>query len=54
MHAESDGAVSEEAIVAHAARFLGVPPSAVVVRVVAALPRTASGKKDYRALEPSR
>lgn len=51
IHAELDGVVSPEEIVAHVAKQLGVPPGAVVVTVVKTLPRTSSGKKDYRALE---
>lgn len=39
-----------EPIAAHLARYLGVPPKAVDVRVEESLPVTASGKKDYRAL----
>jgi acyl-CoA synthetase (AMP-forming)/AMP-acid ligase II len=46
-----DGAVGDGAVVAHLARFLAVPPSAIVVRGVADLPLTATGKKDYKALE---
>jgi acyl-CoA synthetase (AMP-forming)/AMP-acid ligase II len=51
IHAELDDAVSPEDIGSHVAKQLGVPPAAVVVTVVKTLPRTSSGKKDYRALE---
>jgi acyl-CoA synthetase (AMP-forming)/AMP-acid ligase II len=37
-------------IQAHAARYLAVPPAAIQVRRVDSLPRTASGKKDYKRL----
>ena len=46
-----DGAVGDGAVAAHLARFLAVPPSAIVVRGVADLPLTSTGKKDYKALE---
>jgi acyl-CoA synthetase (AMP-forming)/AMP-acid ligase II len=54
VHVASDGAVRDDALVAHLARFLGVPPAAIVVRRVAELPLTASGKKDYKAAEAAR
>jgi len=41
-------------VVAHLARFLAVPPGAIGVRRIAELPLTASGKKDYRAVEATR
>jgi hypothetical protein len=40
--------------VAHLARFLAVPPAAILVRRVAELPLTATGKKDYKAIEVTR
>ena len=40
-----------EQLAGHAARFLGVPPKAVDVRLAEALPLTAAGKKNYQALE---
>jgi acyl-CoA synthetase (AMP-forming)/AMP-acid ligase II len=46
-----DGAVGDGVVAAHLARFLAVPPSAILVRGVADLPLTATGKKDYKALE---
>ncbi|MGH7515126.1 MAG: AMP-binding protein [Gemmatimonadales bacterium] len=46
-----DGTVRDEALVAHLARFLAVPPSAIAVRRVAELPLTATGKKDYKTAE---
>ncbi len=51
IHAELEGAVGPEDIGSHVAKQLGVPPVAVTVTVVKTLPRTSSGKKDYRALE---
>jgi acyl-CoA synthetase (AMP-forming)/AMP-acid ligase II len=54
LHVAADGTVGDEALVAHLARFLAVPPSAIVVRRVAELPRTATGKKDYKAAEAAR
>ena len=54
LHAELDGAVRPEDVGGHVAKQLGVPPGAVSVVVVPSLPRTASGKKDYRALEVAR
>jgi hypothetical protein len=41
-------------LVAHLARFLAVPPSAILMRRVAELPLTATGKKDYKAAEAVR
>ncbi len=54
LHVAVDGAVRDEALVAHLARFLAVPPGAVALRRVAELPLTAAGKKDYRAAEAAR
>jgi acyl-CoA synthetase (AMP-forming)/AMP-acid ligase II len=54
VHVAVDGAVQNEALVAHLARFLAVPPAAVLVRRVAELPLTATGKKDYKAVEAAR
>jgi acyl-CoA synthetase (AMP-forming)/AMP-acid ligase II len=49
VHLAVDSAVSDDTLVAHLARFLAVPPATIVLRRVAELPLTASGKKDYRA-----
>ncbi len=46
-----DGGVGDQALSAHLARFLAVPPSAITIHRVAELPLTATGKKDYRAAE---
>jgi acyl-CoA synthetase (AMP-forming)/AMP-acid ligase II len=54
IHVAVDGAVRDDAMVAHLARFLAVPPSAILVRRVAELPLTATGKKDYKAAEAAR
>ena len=54
VHVAGDAAVRDEALVAHLGRFLAVPPSAIVVRRLAELPRTPTGKKDYRAVEVAR
>jgi acyl-CoA synthetase (AMP-forming)/AMP-acid ligase II len=54
LHIAADGAVADDALVAHLARFLAVPPSAIVLRRVSELPLTASGKKDYKAAEAAR
>jgi acyl-CoA synthetase (AMP-forming)/AMP-acid ligase II len=54
VHVAPDGAVRDDALVAHLARFLGVPPTAIAVRRLAELPLTASGKKDYKAAEAAR
>jgi len=51
VHAEQEDPVHSEDLVRHVAKLLGVPPGAVVVRLVQVLPRTSTGKKDYRALE---
>ena len=50
---DGPGAVRDE-LIGHLARFLGVPPSAVVVRVVAGCRAPRPGKKDYSALEARR
>ena len=50
----ADGVVGDEAVVAHLARFLAVPPSAITLRRLAELPLTATGKKDYKAVEGAR
>lgn len=54
LHVAMDGAVGDDTMVAHLARFLAVPPSAIVIRRVAELPLTATGKKDYKAAEAAR
>ena len=54
MHVAVDGAVRDDALVGHLARFLAVPPAAIVIRRVAELPLTATGKKDYKAAEAAR
>jgi acyl-CoA synthetase (AMP-forming)/AMP-acid ligase II len=54
VHVAVDGSVGDDALVAHLARFLAVPPSAIVVRRVAELPLTATGKKDYKSAEAAR
>jgi acyl-CoA synthetase (AMP-forming)/AMP-acid ligase II len=54
VHVAVDGAVRDDAMVAHLARFLAVPPSAILLRRVAELPLTATGKKDYKAAEAAR
>lgn len=50
VHLAVDSAVSDDALVTHLAQFLAVPPATIVLRRVAELPLTASGKKDYRAV----
>ena len=54
VHLGADDADLDEVMVAHLARFLAVPPGAIGVRRLAQLPLTASGKKDYRAVEAGR
>jgi acyl-CoA synthetase (AMP-forming)/AMP-acid ligase II len=54
VHFVTDDAVLDDAMVAHLAKFLAVPPAAIGVRRLAQLPLTASGKKDYRAVEAAR
>jgi acyl-CoA synthetase (AMP-forming)/AMP-acid ligase II len=44
----------EAVMVAHLARFLAVPPTAIALQSVPELPLTATGKKDYKALEGTR
>jgi acyl-CoA synthetase (AMP-forming)/AMP-acid ligase II len=44
-----DGEIEDKAVLAHLTSFLTVPPAAILVRRVAELPLTASGKKDYKA-----
>ena len=51
VHVAMDGSVSDTDLVAHLARFLAVPPSAITIRRVMQLPLTATGKKDYKAVE---
>jgi acyl-CoA synthetase (AMP-forming)/AMP-acid ligase II len=51
LYIEPAATVAAEVLAAHAARFLGVPPGSIDVRIAASLPLTASGKKNYRALE---
>lgn len=53
LHVESRDPPALRGIAAATAERLGVPPSSIEVVLVGALPRTASGKKDYRALEAS-
>ena len=52
--AEQDTDAGRAEIARHVARFLGVPPAAVEVRIVDGLPRTSTGKKDYSHLEAPR
>jgi acyl-CoA synthetase (AMP-forming)/AMP-acid ligase II len=54
VHFVTDDAIHGEEMVAHLARFLAVPPGAIRVGRLAELPLTASGKKDYRAVEAAR
>jgi acyl-CoA synthetase (AMP-forming)/AMP-acid ligase II len=54
VHFVTDSAGLDDAVVAHLARFLAVPPGAIGVRRIAQLPLTASGKKDYGAVEATR
>jgi acyl-CoA synthetase (AMP-forming)/AMP-acid ligase II len=51
VHVAADAEVADGELVAHLARFLAVPPSAVLVTRVSALPLTTTGKKDYKAVE---
>lgn len=44
----------EAVMIAHLARFLAVPPTAIALQNVPELPLTATGKKDYKALEGTR
>jgi acyl-CoA synthetase (AMP-forming)/AMP-acid ligase II len=50
----ADGDVRDDAVVAHLTKFLAVPPSAILLRRVAELPLTSTGKKDYKAVEGAR
>jgi len=50
LHVEPGALPSE--VASHLSRMLNVPPAAIEVVERDALPRTSSGKKDYRALEP--
>jgi acyl-CoA synthetase (AMP-forming)/AMP-acid ligase II len=50
LYAEPTGRLDLAAIANAVSKHLGVPPAAVVVREVEAIPRTATGKKDYRAI----
>ncbi len=54
LHVALDGAVRDDVLVAHLARFLTVPPPAIVIRRVSELPLTTTGKKDYKAAEAAR
>jgi acyl-CoA synthetase (AMP-forming)/AMP-acid ligase II len=49
-----DGAIRDDALVTHVARFLAVPPASIVLRRVAELPLTSAGKKDYRSAQAAR
>lgn len=49
LYVAADEAIRDHTLVAHLARFLTVPPSAIVIRRLAELPLTAAGKKDYKA-----
>jgi acyl-CoA synthetase (AMP-forming)/AMP-acid ligase II len=51
LYVERTGTIAVDALAGHAARFLGVPPKAVDVRLAEALPLTSAGKKNYQALE---
>jgi acyl-CoA synthetase (AMP-forming)/AMP-acid ligase II len=51
VHVATDRGVKDGDLVAHLARFLAVPPSAIVIRRVSELPLTTTGKKDYKAVE---
>lgn len=51
LHVAADGAVDDASLVAHVARFLAVPPAAILLRRVSELPLTATGKKHYGAAE---
>lgn len=51
LYVVGEGAVENEAMTGHIARYLGVPPKAVILRRVESLPLTAAGKKNYKALE---
>ena len=51
LYVEPAGTLAADVLASHAARFLGVPPGSIDVRLSDSLPRTSSGKKNYRALE---
>jgi len=51
IHVVADASVEDASLAQHAARFLSVPPVAIVLKRVDALPLTATGKKNYKALE---
>ena len=51
LYVGTDCVVAEEPLIGQVARFLGVPPKAVSLRAVEALPLTPAGKKNYKALE---
>jgi acyl-CoA synthetase (AMP-forming)/AMP-acid ligase II len=51
LYVEPTETLDAEMLAHHAARFLGVPPKWVEVRLSESLPLTPSGKKNYRALE---
>ncbi len=51
LYVESAVTLGVEVLANHAARFLGVPPRWIDVRLSASLPLTSSGKKNYLALE---
>ncbi|MGE3707509.1 MAG: AMP-binding protein [Vicinamibacterales bacterium] len=51
LYVASDREVAPEPIVGQVARFLGVPPKAVALRAIDAIPMTVAGKKNYKALE---
>ena len=54
VHVAVDGEIVDNNLVAHLAQFLAVPPAAIVIRRVEELPLTATGKKDYKAVEALR
>jgi acyl-CoA synthetase (AMP-forming)/AMP-acid ligase II len=54
LHLAADGVVRDDEVVAHLTRFLSVPPAAIGIRRVAELPLTATGKKNYKAVEAAR
>lgn len=51
LYIASESDVSSEPLVGQVARFLGVPPKAVTLRAIDAIPMTVAGKKNYKALE---
>jgi len=50
LYLECRGEVAEEELVLDTARSLGIPPNAIRVRRVEAIPMTPSAKKDYAAI----